>query len=149
MTEQKTKPVTRRSLLKGVAIGAATLTARPESAEALVPVRHSIAEKVFNAQSDQGCTPSDPNCDGRSPLPATDAAFLNTIVKTTNLVPKIRLKGNEVPLPFPRELLPIDAFLKEEPEFNTNSILNSAKQFKFWQVESLLDQAADLLDRCE
>ena len=47
----------------------------------------------------------------------------------------------------PEELLSIDYALVQNGDFGVQDIVDASKAFRFWHVEPLLDQAADLLDR--
>jgi len=82
------------------------------------------------------------------PLPPTDVVSLNKIVQSGSAIAQPKLAGKAKAEPFPTEFLPIDTAINSDPDFGLDSILTASAQFKFWQVESLLDQAADLLDRC-
>ncbi len=85
---------------------------------------------------------------GRSPLPPIDAGTFNGIVSSATRIERGAMAGAEAPVSFPIEFLPIDTDLHTNPDFGLDTIPNAVGQFRFWQLESLLDQAADLLDRC-
>ena len=104
-----------------------TVTApRKDEPSGLDPLAFPDAQTVNDALKPLGSSPASPL--GRSPA--------SLIVEPESL------------LPFPPAFLPIDANLAGDPDFEAGSIETTAKQFQFWQMESLADQAADLLDRC-
>jgi len=85
---------------------------------------------------------------GTEPLPNPDSITFNEAVGVLNAPPQIEVTGETPVAALPRELLAVDAEVASDPDFDVGSLETATKQFRFWQVAQLLDQAADLLDRC-
>lgn len=88
------------------------------------------------------------NDTGREPLAFPDAETVNSLIDPLGTSPAPRIVGTVPVDAFPPEFLSIDANLATDPDFDAKSVEDTATQFQFWQMESLADQAADLLDRC-
>lgn len=81
--------------------------------------------------------------EGRSPLQTVPPADLKATAAAL-----VRASVTSPSGTFPRELCPIDHDLLTDPLFDEPTLRQYSSTFRSWQTELLLNQAADLLERC-
>jgi len=145
MEKSERNSVSRRLFFRDATVGAAALAGVPR-----ISVLQPVAPSRIDSRQRQmmAAIQGHPIPDGKSPLPPIDSAAFNGIVKSADTISMAVQAGGKAPIPFPTEFLPIDTNVHTDPDFGLDVISSAGAQFRFWQLESLLDQAADLLDRC-